>query len=241
MRPFLLVSPRQRSPLAEVELHDFLRATGLSLSDVQMMLIESPEDYLPDLSDYAGVFVGGSPLNTTDAEHSEWHKHVDQQLGSLIDSPVPVLMLCYGMSSLAMSQGGATGHSHPEDSGPTEVRLTREGLEDRIFRGVKPTFTALTGHTENVTELPDSAVLLATGPTCPIQTVRYGDHVWACQFHAEMDAQAMEKRMSFFRGYGYFDDSEFEAIVAALPSYDTSGPRQLMRNFVALSREEEAV
>lgn len=51
-----------------------------------------------------------------------------------------------------------------------------------------------------------------------MQMVRYGDHVWATQFHAEMDAQAMQTRMDFFADYGYFSPEDYDAIVKGLPS-----------------------
>ena len=67
--------------------------------------------------------------------------------------------------------------------------------------------------------------------------VRYGDRVWATQFHAEMDADAMRTRMDFFHDYGYFPAEEYARIVADLPNHDVSRANGLLRTFARLCTE----
>ena len=75
-------------------------------------------------------------------------------------------------------------------------------------------------------------VHLASGPTCPVQIIRYGDTVWATQFHGELDAESMGIRMAFYKNHGYFRPEEYDDIVATLPAYDVSVAQQLLRNFI---------
>ena len=107
-------------------------------------------------------------------------------------------------------------------------------MADDAVAGAGGSFTALTGHTENPVEVPDSLTVVATGPGGMIQMVRYTDRVWATQFHAEMDADAMRARMDFFHDYGYFPADEYARIVADLPNHDVSRANALLRTFARL-------
>lgn len=240
MLPFLLLSPRRSPAVAGAEYRDFLRAAGLEEEQLVHRMLDSENSRLGDLRGLSGVFVGGSDLNVTDARHSRWQQNVNVQLAGLLAAPVPVLSVCYGGSAIARSTGGEIGRTHPENAGATTVELTAAGKADPVFGALPASFTALTGHTENITALGPNATLLATGPSCPVQAVRYGERLWTCQFHSEMDADAMRVRMGFFHGHGYYDDAEFDAIVSGLPLVDTSAPRTLLRSFVAHAAADAA-
>ena len=127
---------------------------------------------------------------------------------------------------------------HPEASGPTIVNLLPAADHDPLLRGLPKLFTALTGHTENAEPLTGhpKLTLLADGPTCPVQIVRYRDRVWATQFHAEMDAAAMKTRMDFYYDYGYFPQADYDDIVAGLPSVDTVSANEIVKRFADFCR-----
>lgn len=232
MVSILLVSPRPGHDVATAERNDVLRATGLAPEQLEQVLIDDVEKHLPDFSRFDGIIVGGSPLNISNETYSDWQKHVHTELSRIVYSAIPSFFICYGNSFLVDLTGGTVGRTHPEDSGATIVSLTADGLTDRITRDLPTTFTSLTGHTENAICLGDSTVLLATGDTCPIQMIRANETTWACQFHAEMDAQAMKTRMDFYKDYGYFSPEDYDAIVSSLPSIDTTYSNRALRNFI---------
>lgn len=62
--------------------------------------------------------------------------------------------------------------------------------------------------------------------------IRANETTWACQFHAEMDAQAMKTRMDFYKDYGYFSPEDYDTIVSSLPSIDTTYSNRVLRNFI---------
>lgn len=223
--------------VARAEYHDALRATGLEEVDIELRIIDSEDTELGPLDSLCGVIVGGSSLNVTDEHRSPWSRHVDDILAEVVESGLPVFFVCYGLSWLVDYRGGEVGHTHPEDSGPTTVDVIGAGESDPLLAG-GGSFTALTGHTENPVRLPDSDdfTLLASGPTCPVQMVRYRDNVWATQFHAEMDADAMRTRMDFYFDYGYFPADQYARIVADLPHHDVSRANRLLRDFARLCR-----
>lgn len=235
MPKILLVSLRSdelAGQIAAAEERDFLQAMCLDPADLTHVNIRTPEDSAGDLSAYDGILVGGCSLNITNEHWDDWQLHVHAELRRICDSGLPVFLVCYGNSWLVHEYGGEIGHSHAEDSGSTVVELTAEGRRDPLCAGLPETFTSLTGHTENVEKLGEGITLLATGPTCPVQFIRIGDRVWATQFHADMDAVAMRSRMDFYYDYGYFSPADYETILAALPSIDTTWSNKLLENFV---------
>lgn len=219
--------------VAHAEYHDALRATGLSEVDMELRVIDSPDSELGPLDPVSGIIVGGCSLNVTNPERDAWHKRIDAILSAAVDSDKPVFFVCFGISWLVDHLGGEVGRTHPEPSGPTTVNVV---AEDELA-GPNGTFTALTGHTENPVRVPDSLTVVATGPDGLVQMVRHGDRVWATQFHAEMDADAMRTRMDFFHDYGYFPAEEYARIVADLPNHDVSRANGLLRTFARLCTE----
>lgn len=219
--------------VAHAEYHDALRATGVSEVDMELRVIDSPDSELGPLDPVSGIIVGGCSLNVTNPERDAWHKRIDDILSATVNSGKPVFFVCFGISWLVDHLGGEVGRTHPEPSGPTTVNVVA-GDE---LAGPNGTFTALTGHTENPVRVPDSLTVVATGPDGLVQMVRYGDRVWATQFHAEMDADAMRTRMDFFHDYGYFPAEEYARIVSDLPNHDVSRANGLLRTFARLCTE----
>ena len=229
---FLLVALRDGDDVAVAEYEDFLRGTRLPQGRLIHPPITSTSDVLPDLSGFDGVFVGGSPFNVTDLVHSELQKHVHDQLYDLLVSPVPTLMLCYGNSFAAFAGGGRVDRSHPERVGVSEVNLTDAAADDPIVGKLARSFKGLTGHKESVVELPEGATLLATGPTCPVQAYRANRSTWVTQFHPEMDAEGIIRRMGFYMDAGYFKPEEVEEISGIVRATDLGPAEQILHSFM---------
>lgn len=233
--------------VARAEYRDALHASGLAEVEMEHRVLDTADAEIGSLESISGVIVGGSSLNVTNAENGEYsayQAHVHSQLEQLVETGTPVFFVCFGLSWLVHNAGGEIGHSHAEDSGPTTVTVTAAGREDVLLAAAPEEFTALTGHTENpetAGELPASLTVLATGPGGMIQMVRYGEHVWATQFHAEMDADAMRTRMDFYHDYGYFAAEDYARIVADLPNHDVAAANGLIRNFARYCASSSAL
>ncbi|MEH0146140.1 glutamine amidotransferase [Corynebacterium sp. Q4381] len=234
--------------VARAEYRDALHASGLAEVEMEHRVLDTPSAAIGSLENVSGVIVGGSSLNVTNAEagrgYSAYQQHIHSQLAQLVETGVPVFFVCFGLSWLVHNAGGEIRHSHAEDSGPTTVNVTAAGREDVLLAAAPATFTALTGHTENPETaggLPDSLTVLATGPGGMVQIVRYRDNVWATQFHAEMDADAMRTRMDFYHDYGYFAAEDYARIVADLPNHDVAAANGLLRSFVGYCASSSAL
>ena len=235
MSDFLLVSLRDGDfgrEVARRELGDFEKVITPTGARLHHLIVTDENVELPDLSEFDGVIVGGSALNVTNEEYSPYQLHADALLGQIVTGPVPVFLVCFGIGWLAQHTGGTVDRLHGETPGGTTVVLTPAAATDPLMAGLPPTFAALTGHNESAALLGDGVVHLASGPTCPVQIIRYGDTVWATQFHGELDAESMGIRMAFYKNHGYFRPEEYDDIVATLPAYDVSVAQQLLRNFI---------
>ena len=236
MSKLLMVSLRNGeigADVAHAEYNDVLKATKMDQTAIELCHISDEHAQLKSLDSVEGVIVGGCSLNVSDAHTSAWAQHVDAVLTEVVESGKPVFFVCFGTSWLVHYLGGNIVHTHPEDSGPTQVSLSDAGKRDVLLQGFPGNFTALTGHTENPDEstLPPSLEILAVGNSCPVQMIRYGDHVWATQFHAEMDAKAMQTRMDFFANHGYFSPEDYDKIVKGLPLHDVSWANRILQSF----------
>ncbi|AKK03182.1 glutamine amidotransferase [Corynebacterium epidermidicanis] len=240
MQKFLLVSARPGAAQQAAEYRDFLVNTGLNRAQLDHVCLDSETSMMPELDNYAGILLGGSPFNVTTENPSDVQLHVESELLKAAKSATPALFVCFGNSLLGKHCGGRVEKKFAEEAGITWVELTSAARQDPLLRGLPLRFSSLTGHTESVVELPTGATLLATGPSCPVQMFRLSDDVWSCQFHADMDIEAMLIRMEFYRDNGYFDPEEFEAVAAAVRLVETRFANQILQNFVTYCRQRSS-
>ncbi|WKD61226.1 glutamine amidotransferase [Corynebacterium ciconiae DSM 44920] len=240
MRTFLVVSPRPGHAVARAEFDDFLGTAGLDATEMEHYMLDSPSAQLPDLSRYAGVFIGGSPFNITNEHYSDHQLAVHEQMTTILNSPVPSLFVCFGTGFSQVTRGGEVGQTHPEVAGLTTVTLSDAASTDPLTAGVPSHFQAMTGHKENVVTPAPGSTVLATGPGGFVHMLRTHEHSWATQFHPEMNASGMKRRMSFYMNDGYFDKEDFERICAELDAADVTPAHQIVHNFIAFARDYSA-
>ena len=239
MRPFLLLSSRAEDVAAHDEYAAFLRATGLPTDRLRRIRMEAAPLPALDLDDYAGIFVGGGPFNSSDAplEKSPVQHRVERELGALLDEVVardfPFFGACYGVGTLGVHQGGVIDRTYAEPISAVRMRLTDEGAADPVLTGMPQEFDAFVGHKEACTVLPPGAVLLATSAACPVQMFRVKQNLYATQFHPELDLPGLLTRVHVYQHAGYFPPAELDALVARLAPAVVTEPGRMLANFVA--------
>src|SRR5579859_2582732 len=218
MEPFLLLSIRADDAAADNEYESFLTLAGLGEGELRRIRLDRRPLGDVDLRDWSGIWVGGGPFNYTDPDEkkSAVQRRVEADLDGLLDAVVgadfPFLGACYGVGALGRHQGAVMDRRYSEPVGT--VRIT------------------LTGHKEAVSELPAHAVLLASSAACEVQAFRVGAHVYATQFHPELDAAGMATRVDVYKHAGYFHPSEAEQIKAQAWASKISDPPAILRAFV---------
>ena len=149
-------------------------------------------DAQPRIDGYDGLVVLGGPMGVYDALE---HPHLETEMKAIraaIDREIPVLGICLGAQLIARSLGANVVANPEKEIGWYEVSVNEAALADPLFshfRGVEKLFQ---WHGDTFA-IPAGAVALASTPTCANQAFRYGDRVYAFQFHMEVDEPLIER------------------------------------------------
>jgi GMP synthase (glutamine-hydrolysing) len=237
MKPFLLLTTRDNDEAAAGEF-DAVKKFG-QLADSELVQFRLDQDPLPDLNldDYSGIILGGSGFCVSDPAKDANQLRVEADLARLLDAvfarDFPFLGMCFGIGMVTSHLGGEVGHENSEDVGAITVTLTDEGKQDPLLAGSPAQFQAFVGHKEGAASVPADGVLLGTGDIAKVQLFRVGKNVYACQYHPELDAEALVTRMGIYKHAGYFAPEELDDIAKAARDAGLDGSQHLLlSNFV---------
>ena len=238
MKPFLLLATRADDAAADNEYEAFLAFSGLAESELRRRRLEQRPLGSLDPRDWSGIFLGGGPFNSSDPEDSKSpvQRRVEADLRGLLDRVIgadfPFLGACYGIGTVGSHEGAVVDRRYSEPVGPASITLTDQGRQDPLLSELPATFNAFVGHKEAISRLPGHAVLLATSPACPVQAFRIGLHVYATQFHPELDAAGLCTRIDVYKHAGYFEPEQAGALKAQARRSNVSDPPVILRKFV---------
>jgi GMP synthase-like glutamine amidotransferase len=147
-----------------------------------------------DPAGYAALVVLGGPIPADGSAAAPWLPATRDLLRAAVTGGVPTLAICLGAQLLATVFGGRVrpGAAGPE-YGPALVAKRDVAAADELFGPVPLTPDVLQWHTEGITDLPPTAVLLASSPRYPVQAFRYGELAWGLQFHIETTPQTVAR------------------------------------------------
>jgi GMP synthase-like glutamine amidotransferase len=137
------------------------------------------------------IMLGGGMLPDED-ERSPWLPAERALLRDAHDR-VPVLGICLGGQLLAHTFGGEVqGKYGLPEKGVTPLTVLAAAADDVLLAGLPPTVRAVESHQDQITRLPDDAVLLMSSERCPNQMLRIG-RSWGVQFHPEVTADRVRR------------------------------------------------
>jgi len=238
MKPFILLATRAEDVPADEEYDLFLRYAGLDADQLVRIRLEAAPMPDIDLDAISGIFVGGGPFNASDPieKKSAVQLRVEAEFGGLLDRVVaadfPFLGACYGIGTLGAHQGAVIDRTHSEPISVADITLTDAGVADPLFGGLPQHFGAFVGHKEAVRTLPAHATLLASSAACPVQAFRVGEHVYATQFHPELDLQGIRTRIHAYADHGYFASDELDLTLGAVSRAPVVHTGRVLSNFV---------
>ena len=241
MKPFLILQLRPETDASDAEFASILARSGLGVAQTRRIRLDCQD--LPEgleVSDYAGVIVGGGPGCVSDApsDKSPTEARVEGAILSLMPQITnrdhPFMGCCYGLGILAHHLGGDVSKArYGEAVGASDCSLTPEGAKDPLLSGLPRDWQAFVGHKEAVQILPKGCVhLVASGP-CPFQMIRHGQNVYATQFHPEADAHDFEQRIRIYKDHGYFPPEQADDLIGRCHAADVTIPGEILRRFVA--------
>lgn len=239
MRPFLIVQTRPERDTADDEAAALVRFGGIGADEYERIAID--REPLPDidLDDWAGIIVGGGPANFSlpDDRKSPEQRRFEPWLFALARAcaaqDFPYFGACLGLGALVHGLGARMEYGVSEPAAPVEVTVV--GV-DPLLAGLPTTFTALGGHKEGIETAPPGVDVLAVSDRC-VQIVRHGRHVYATQFHPELDPVGLELRIRTYLEHGYFAPGDAERLIALGHAADISAPMTFLRRFVELARK----
>ncbi len=239
MRPFLIVQLRPEDEASDNEFEAFVAKGGLSMDRVRRIRLDRKPLPALALEDFAGVIVGGGPGCVSDPPENKdpVEARIEAEMLALMPEitgrDVPFLGCCYGIGILAHHLGAEVSKRRfGEPVGGVECRVTKDGVSDSLLTGLPDRFRALVGHKEAVQTLPPACVHLLESDTCPFQMIRFGQNVYATQFHPEADAEVFETRIRIYKAHGYFPPEEAAALTRQVSQEVVRFPEHILRNFV---------
>jgi GMP synthase (glutamine-hydrolysing) len=142
-------------------------------------------DPLPALNDFDFLIIMGGPQNLNEIEQYPYLAIEIELVKQAIQAKKLVLGICLGAQMIGEALGAKTQPSPNKEVGVFPVALTSAALSDPMLKSFPQQFDALHWH-YYMPGLPQGAELLAYSAGCPNQMFRYGEHVYAVQFHMEM-------------------------------------------------------
>jgi GMP synthase (glutamine-hydrolysing) len=97
---------------------------------------------------------------------------------------IPILGICYGMQLGAQILGGQVKPAPSREFGRAKLKVTSN---DPLLRGLPSETTVWMSHGDQIHDLPQQFIPLATTPTCPFAAARHRSRpFWGVQFHPEV-------------------------------------------------------
>lgn len=215
MKRILIVQSRRRPEMVAGEQDEYRRAVG---EQAKLSFISSLDEtqpwYTPEeiIADHDAVFFGGSGEfdfdggRTADDPARTTSRDIRTRVAPLVEALVredhPFLGICYGHQIVAEVLSTPVVNDHEQKkTGTYAVRLSEEGARDALFAKMPDEFLAQYGHKDSLSALPNGAVLLATGATCRFSALRYGIRGYTTQFHPELTAEDVSRKLAHSPGY----------------------------------------
>ncbi|MBA2273394.1 MAG: type 1 glutamine amidotransferase [Actinobacteria bacterium] len=194
----------------------------------------------PRLEDVSAVVVLGGGMNAQQFDEHPWLRDIYGFVDKVLERGVPLFGICLGAQILARALGAEVRPSPVREIGFHPVVATDDGRADPVIDSFASGMRVFQWH-EDAFELPDGAKLLYSSFAVPYQAFRYGDRVYATQFHFEVtpeiiarwsddtDPEAMEKY------WGVNPKGLLDEAARHLPRQQEAG-RRTMSSFVDLVR-----
>lgn len=173
-----------------------LRDAGCDLLAIDAWI---PGATWPELDDVSGVVMFGGAMNVDQVEQ---HPFLERERGltrEALDRGLPFLGICLGGQLLARTLGAPVVASPVREIGFNEVFPTEAAADDPLFSTLGAGQMLFHWH-EDSFELPDGAVLLASGSQVEGQAFRVGDAAWGTQFHFEVNVDEVKGWLADDRG-----------------------------------------
>ena len=141
--------------------------------------------YPKSIDECDGYLITGSKLSVYDSE--EWIRNLESYVQELNKDKKPLLGVCFGHQLIAKALGGKAEKA--------SIGWTL-GVQNYEFKTSFPwvhdqnlSVSLIHSHKDQVTELPETAQLVASNNSVPIAMFRIGSHIMSMQGHPEFTSE----------------------------------------------------
>ena len=187
-----------------------------------------------EIQSFDGIAYTGSSFSAYDEDDDVTRQITLMQRA--FDNGVSCFGSCWGIQVATMALGGDVQlNPRGREAGVgRNIGLTPEGRAHSMFEGKNDIFSAWMSHSDEVTALPDGAVLLASNAHSNVQAMAVksrGVESWFVQYHPEYTLQYIAKlfllRKDRMQNLGFFrDNADAEAYVADLLNLSKNANRK---------------
>ena len=202
MKPVLAFRHVAHEPLGLLE--KVLRDSGMVYSYVDLF-DSPPRVFAPE--QISGLVVLGGPMGVYETEQHPYLAAELRWIEHAVAAGLPVLGVCLGSQLIAAALGSQVYPSGTKEIGWSEIQLTAHALDDALFCNAPRRFNVLQWHGDTF-ELPHGAVRLARGQGCENQAFRFGETVYALQFHLEATQAIIDDWFTRDDNCSYISDVE---------------------------------
>ncbi len=127
---------------------------------------------LPDLNEVSAVINLGCPLSVTNYKEHKFLTELFELTKQAIEQEKPYLGVCFGAQMLAMALGAKVSANRKKEIGAGEIRLTKSGQKDPLFKGFEKSFPVFQWHGDTF-DIPPGATNLAESDDCTNQAFHW--------------------------------------------------------------------
>src|SRR3989338_10635676 len=158
--------------------------------DYQDLFVNRDFSVRPD--DYEMIVSMGGPMNVDEIEKYPFLEQERSFIQKAVQLEKPVLGICLGAQMVARSLGARVYPGGRKEIGWFPIHLSAFGKTDSVFRYVTDSKPMVFHWHGDTFDLPKGAVLLSSSDLFQHQAFRYGNHVYAFQFHIEVTPEMVK-------------------------------------------------
>lgn len=140
---------------------------------------------LPAMHDYDWLVILGGKMSVNDANELPWLMEEIQFIKHAIESKKIVIGICLGAQLIAKALGADIIKNSKPEMGFWPIHFTASAKIDDVFSLFPEALTVMHMHFDTF-ELPAGATNMADSKITHCQAFRYGENVFAFQFHFEI-------------------------------------------------------
>lgn len=149
-------------------------------------------DALPANDTFDWLIVMGGKMGVYETQQYPWLGEEINFISQAIDSGKTVMGICLGAQLVAAALGAGVYLNDQPEIGFYPVKFNEKASKDNIFRLFGEERIVLHIHNDTF-DLPEGAILMASSAATVNQAFKYKDHVYALQFHFEVNSERVDR------------------------------------------------